>query len=216
MNLETILKNIHAQLEIAPLEIDLEDDETIARISLANIAIDTWAKVNNTRWNELYTTELTDSITEGDNTFKLDDKFRMLDSVVLASSGRKLEVKNARKTTKPGDYVYIEGNPRTGYELKFGKEITETDTLLNQKLRIGYYKNPTFLVNLDDVPEMLDPSFIVDYVAAAVSSDDDPNKYAIFSTSYSNKLINMVDSNDQIADGEDSTVWSDDDLVIGG
>lgn len=213
MNLENILKRIQAKLDISYDDIEWDDDETLARIELANNAIETWAKADNVKWSELFTIFSTPNIEVGENEFTLED-FAGLESVNFPN-GSLLEIKNIRNAKSAGDYGFIEGNASSGYKLIIGKSITENDSLFNKSLRVSYYRTPQPLEKPEDIPEMSDPSFIVDYVCAAVASDDDMNKFSIFSTDYVNKLSNMINKNYQISTGENDDVYTENDLIIG-
>lgn len=214
MNLEEILMNVQAQFDISADEIDWSDDETIARKKLANIAIQTWQKADNTMWNELFTIQTTEPLKEGANEFELPN-YDQFDSVVIEQDNSALEVRNIRNTKNPGIYGFIEGNSSDGYKLKIGKSISKEDNLFGKNLRICYYKKPKLLEDKSDIPEMSDPSYIVDYVCAAVASDDDMNKFSIFSTNHVNKLSVMIAKNYQIYVGEEDTVLNDNNLIIG-
>jgi hypothetical protein len=215
MNLEQILQNVESQLDIATGNIKWDDDETLARINLANTAIRTWASSNSTRWNELYTVVETVPLEVGANEFEVADDFMLLDAVVMASSGRELEIRDLRNSHRPSNYVTLSGNRLTGYKLKYGRELEAGDNMVGEKLKLYYYRAAKELNNPADIPEMSDPSFIVDYVSAAVSSDDDQSKFSIFASAYTQKLKDMIVKNNQLPQGQYESALDDSNMAIG-
>ncbi|NCB95592.1 MAG: hypothetical protein EOM35_03875 [Negativicutes bacterium] len=215
MNLEQILQNVESQLDIATGNIKWDDDETLARINLANTAIRTWASSNSTRWNELYTIVETVPLEVGANEFEVADDFMLLDAVVIASSGRELEIRDLRNSHRPGDYVTLSGNSLVGHKLRYGKELKPGDNMVGEKLKLCYYRAAKELHNPADKPEMSDSSFIVDYVSAAVSSDDDQSKFSIFASNYTQKLKDMITKNNQLPQGQYESALDDSNMAIG-
>lgn len=183
MTLEDILKEVQVKLEISADEIDWDDDETKARVTLANSAIISWATAKNTPWLELQRLFETDEIEAGnENEFRLPKDLRNIEQMRWSDGGSEA-IKRIGEALATGG-CYIEGNARIGRKLKLADSLAVDNPKIGQTLKLVYTAYPKLLKNPEDIPEMTDPSFIVDYVCASVATDDDPSKYSVFSTSY--------------------------------
>ena len=85
MNLEEILQQINVQLGNGAGEIDWEDDETLARITLANSGILTWATAQNTPWTELQKDISLGEIQVGENEFELPKEIRKIEKIFIGN-----------------------------------------------------------------------------------------------------------------------------------
>lgn len=213
MNLKEILQQIQVQLGNGADEIDWEDDETLARITLANSGILTWATAQNTSWAELQKNIYLGEIQTGKNEFELPKEIHKIEKIFIHDKIKfEFEITTLSRAMRDGRGFYIEGNAKTGRKLKLAQIITSDDILAGKNISIVGIKAPDPLKNADDVPEMSDPTFIVDYVCAMVSTDDDLNKYTIFSTNYAQKLNDMVALSNSY---DNYDLMEDCDLVIG-
>lgn len=207
MNLEEILKQVQVQLEISSDEIDWEDDEIKAKITLVNSAILTWATAKNTCWEELFEKVELGRIKAGENEFDLPKTVRSVCDV-WTDGYNFMEIRNIRDALKIGRGVYIAGNAKRGRTLNFAENINTNSDLVGKNIYAMCMNQPTLLKKPQDRPEMSDPTFIVDYVCASIATDDDASKYSVFSANYINKLNQMIEqNNDDLYDnGIDVTI----------
>lgn len=213
MNLEEILEQVQVQLGNGADPIDWEDDEIVAQIRMANLAILNWAVANNTAWRELQVDKTLGEVEAGENTWKVPANVRKIEKVYLGNGAIRaqkpysvLQAQNAK-----GGF-YLEGNAKKGRKLKLIQEIAQDNPIIGEEVAIVGVKSPDLLKNPEDMPELADPTYIVDYICAMVSTDDDLNKYSIFSTNYAQKLDAMIAENNQ--DQEDNYL-NDSDWMIG-
>lgn len=200
MTLEEILRKVQAELEISSDEIDWGDDETLARIDLCNLGIMYWAKVNNNRWNELANIEELDALVVGENELDLPRDLAILNGLKVGEMEN--IVNSASKAFYDGKGWYIKGNEKKGRALTLVEKLSSEDARVGKMATILYYKKPFLLSKPEDKPEMSDPSFLVDYVVSMIATDDDPNKYSVFSEKMMDKLNAMLDLNNNFNDSE--------------
>lgn len=216
MTLQEILTQVQIKLEASADEIDFQDDETIAKIGLANEAIKIWSKAKGTEWNELFATESLGRMRAGDNEFDLPTGINKVVGVMVGEWGE-LSIAHPIQALKTKSFTgYIEGNPQSGQILKINHKLAGDDQRVNQEIMLWYIKQPTLLEEADDEPEMSDPGFIVDYVCAELVLEDNPGLYSKFSAEYIRKLNDMIEANNTALDYSETSVLDDSDMVIGG
>lgn len=211
MTLQEILEQIQVQLEISNDEIDWEDDETKAKITLVNSAILTWATAQNTVWEELLNVEELGKISAGRNEFSLPRKVRFVEDF-WAGNYQNIPIYNAQKAITRRSGAYIQGNSKKGRMIVLAGEIPAGSPMIGESVSALCLFQPTLLKNPEDRPEMSDPTFIVDFVCAAIATDDDQSKYPVFSTNYATKLTQMIQRNE---DKMYESMLDSSDLVIG-
>jgi len=161
------------------IEVDSEpwgtaDDEYLTARGLANIAIDRWEKYENTTWNELfakYSDYESNNVTTEEYSYPCPDDFVRPCSFVRVN-GELYDVKKASDISRLKDsqekWVYFMGNPNDGYTLNFNHNLT---MIADQTLDFEYYKSATKFVASTDVTEILDPYFIVYFIAAHMGDE---------------------------------------------
>ncbi len=214
--MQTTLKDIllDIQVNVDMTTEDWDDEDTIGRIRLVNEAIRRWGRENVTRWEELFDTVELGEVGEDTTSFPLPDNYKLLEAV-LNEEGELLSIKKSSKSGKSGRYFYVTGNAKDGHKLNLGWKPESDDKLFGAKIRAKIYTAPTLLKDPDDVPQMSEPDYIVNWVSAEVLMDDDMNKFSIFSGKADNDLANMREVNIQITEGEAENVADDDDFGFG-
>lgn len=166
------------------IEVDSEpwgtgDDEYLTARGLANIAINRWAKYENTVWDELFVT-LTDSDVSlgGDkvtvaNTYSYNCPSNFIrPSSFVRIDGEFYDVKKPQQIGELkdscGKWVYFTGNPKTGYDLHINPNLTVE---AGKVIEYEYFCSETKFTTPTSVTEMSDPYFIVYFVAAHMGED---------------------------------------------
>jgi len=147
------------------------DDEYTIGLRLANEAIQRWANYDGVYWKELFTTFQTsgDGTTASTDTTQYDGPGDMKEAGGFV---RILDSDNNTIRTYPliephegqfkidrGQYAYFTGDPNNGFTLNLNPS---PDSAIDGKnIEFDYYKTPTLLTTGSDVPDMLNPYFIV-------------------------------------------------------
>jgi hypothetical protein len=178
MTLSEILKKIHLLYE-GDIDYPAEGSEDYElRKGLVNAAIDVWEQ-ENVRWRELFT-NLSDA-SDGDkiaNTsttiYSVPSDYRFISSFLY------IQDTNGNKTyyvyKRPDDVIKlnkIDSSFKFFYETGGGssKKINIVNPV-DGTIHYSYYKKAKKLSNANDVPEMLNPDFIVYWVLAQLYEQD--------------------------------------------
>jgi len=178
MTLSEILKKIHLLYE-GDIDFPAEGSEDYElRKGLVNAAIDVWEQ-ENVRWRELFK-NLSDA-SDGDKTatfsttiYSVPSDYRFISSFLY------IQDTNGNKTyyvyRRPDDVMKIDklnSSSKFFYETGGGssKKINIINPV-NGTIYYSYYKKAKKLSNPDDVPEMLNPDFIVYWVLAQLYEQD--------------------------------------------
>jgi len=184
MNETEIIQDVYYLVEIDSDPWTSTDDEYLTARGLANIAINRWAKYDNTIWNELFVTLtasnillLGDKVTTTANTYNCPTDFVRPSSFVRIGGGF-YDVVPAQKIAELKDssdrFVYFTGNPKDGYDMNINPNITVES---GQTIEYEYYKSVTNFAATTDVTEMSDPYFIVYFIAAHMGEDGINNDF---------------------------------------
>lgn len=179
MNEQEIINSVYYLIEVDSEPWGTTDDEYITARGLANIAINRWAKYENTTWNDLFT-NLTDSsaLLLGDKTtiaathsYNCPTDFIRPSSLVRIG-GTFFDVRRPQQVAELKDstdnWVYFTGNIKDGYKLNINPNLTVNG---GDTIEYEYYKKETSFSDPDDETEMSDPYFIVYYVAAHMGEE---------------------------------------------
>jgi hypothetical protein len=224
LNTQTIQDAVHiayTQATDTPL---ITDDDGILRLNLINKGIDHWQFFNQVRWRELYVYNATGPTIVA-NTIKYaiaQSDFRELSSRlrILRSDGsyEYVEIYSPEKYARYMDSLgtvanpdgnrvaCITGNPANGYQLNLGWIPSNTDPSTGGVIYFDYYKYANKMATMADIPEMLNPQFLVAFATGELFVDDDVNLYTKYSSDADDLLDDMAAENDLLPDYESNAV----------
>lgn len=148
------------------------DDEYTVAMRLANEAVSRWENYDDTKWKQLYDTNLNDgsgsqAIVTGTTLYDGPDNFQEAGGEVKVkdSSGNTQQhyrIIDPQEVQFQGDqstYAYFTGNPGEGYELHINP--APPSSLNGMSIDYVYYKQATTFTTGSDTTEMSNPYFIV-------------------------------------------------------
>jgi len=212
---QDLLDAIHIKYEQATDTPLLTDDDGKIRMSLLNEGINHWETEEDTRWKELIVLNAQGStIAAGKVVYDLStfDDFREMASrvrllradgsyayasVVTPETFQQYMNGNGQVISKLGGLVVcISGNGALGYQMHLGWVPSVSDGTIGAIPYFDYYKWANRLVTVNDVPEMSNPYYLIDYVTGELFVNDDVNLYSKFSSDAEGKLDDMQTNNE--------------------
>ena len=243
MPYSTIINQIQLQTlnDPTPPVAGTQEYQTYAQL-IANLAIPAWENERGVLWNELWVDQPNyATIVVGQPDIALPSDFKFIGggfvrltypgSTTAANNTRAFQVKmlpeielNPRNS-RPEWYIY--GNIQTGFYLKCGWSPQTGAAEIGATLSFRYYayaSTPTMgststsaIQNPNDVPQMSDPTFIVDKVSAMVSANNfNTTLYQIQEDKANYKLKQMVMANSMASNFMDDYIKDIDGLTGAG
>lgn len=206
---------------------------------IGNLAIPTWENERGTLWNELWVPVPNGgTIQVGTTSFDLPSDFKFIGDGSIwitypnsTASNPQVQSRAVKmlpelslnpRTDKPE--FYVTGNAVNGYQLLLGWVPEASSAEVGATISYRYYKHaniPTYdtagnIIDLNDVPEMSDPNFIIYKVSAQVSANNfNSILYQIMEDKANYSLLMMRAANDMASNFMDDYVKDIDGLVRG-
>lgn len=213
---QNILDAIHNKYEQATDTPALTDDDGIIRLNLMNEGINRWETEDDTRWRELLVLNATGSTISNlkvaydlsqDDFRELASRIRFLrtdgtyfyaDVVTPETLQRHINTAGYTNPTTGALQVAISGNRGNGYQMNLGWIPKTGDATVGAVPYFDYYKWADHMETGDDIPEMANPYFLVDYVTAELFVNDDTDLYQKFNADATSKLDDMQTNNEAL------------------
>lgn len=176
------------------------DEDWTTRTNLINLAIADWEGEIDTLWDELWVANYSvGTVVNATTSYALPSDYklpggyvRFVDSGGNVSKLQLLSPEEAQLYTTEERFCYVTGNPQDGYNLNLNFTPVTGDSYVGTTIKIDYYKFADSLSATSDVPEMSDPLFIINRVAAQLFAQrGDLNMYTVFETRATNSLQQM-------------------------
>jgi hypothetical protein len=207
---------------------------------IATLAIPTWENERGTLWNELWVEEpayATIAVQSGvPQSISLPNDFKFIGDgcvwvnypggTVNQPATRSFPVKRIEEKSlnnlQSRPEFYVIGNAVTGFSLVTGWIPQKGDAEIGATISFRYYKHanvPTFdtngnITDVNDSPEMSDPTFIIYKVAAQVNAANyNMNLYQIFEDKANYSLLQMRMANDMPSNFQDDYIKDIDGLT---
>lgn len=172
MNLQDIMDEIYVAVDNDPTNSTTMDDEWTSRLRLINMGIKAW-EGEDVLWNELWTPYVATSAINASTTYPIDaGDFRFPGSQMkFAANGSALYADIVRpdeafKYQQAGaQATFITGNPSDTWAINLTRNPVVGDGYFGSIMSFYYYKSATRLALPTSVPEMSDPSYLVNFVS---------------------------------------------------
>lgn len=208
LSVQDILDAAHSRYEQATDTPGLTDDDGKIRLSLLNEGINTWETENGVRWRELWTYNTTfGPLAAGTVSYSISaDDFREFGSRIrfLRADGSRFYINlvsqenYARHINENKQVATTSGNPADGYQIQLGWIPLANDGTVGATGYYDYYRWALRMSSMQDVPELSNPFYLIDYITAELFANDDINLYQKFDGDRDEKLSNMVDENEKL------------------
>jgi len=167
-------------------------DDLDVRVNFANQAVTTWQKAY--RWNELKSKYVFSSSTMA--TVSLPSDFDVFFGnpmeLIGGNDWREHTLVDSKQiyTNDPNNYIcYQLGNDRQGFNLIFNNLTSGTT------ISLDYFRTASALVTLTDKLEMMDGSYVSDYVISKVLEARSDDRFPIVGARAQQKLSGMIGDN---------------------
>lgn len=233
---QTIMDAAHIAYTQATDTPAITDDDGVLRLNLLNKGIDRWQFFNTTRWRELFvynaagptiaTNQVVYPITQT-GFRELSSRLRILrtngsyEFIAIVSPERYARYMNdpaptTTETLNGNRVACITGNPASGYQINLGWIPTSTDPSTGGAIFFDYYKFANKMTTMADIPEMLNPQFLVGFIVGELFVDDDVNLYTKYSSDSNTLLDDMSAENDMLPDYESNAIEDQGEWASGG